>query len=139
VTSTRFQSAVAALVTDRGFRGRVLDGGGLHGLSDAEREHVVRLAHDPGVMVTAHLIASFRLGKVVSLLPRTREVLGNELLAEELVSFWQAEPPTSFYAPDEVLAFSAHLRARVEAGALDRPMLLDVVTQEEERLRARRP
>jgi hypothetical protein len=130
VTAAAFQGAVAAIVTDRRARASVIGGERIPGLSDDEHDHLRRLAADPGVRVTAELVASFRLGKVLALLPLTREVLGNEAFATEVGRFWLDSPPTSFYLPDEAIAFADHLQARMDAGAINDPLLVRVVAHE---------
>ncbi len=132
--TARFQSAVGALVTDGEFRDRVRRGHVEGGLTVAERTELARLAHDPGVDVTAQLIASFRLGKLLSLLPLTRVVLGNDVLADEVGVFWQAYPPTSFYPPVEALQFCDFLERRIAEGALADPRLGVVIAAERARV-----
>jgi hypothetical protein len=139
MTAVAFQGAVAALVTDRRTREAAAGGERLPGLSDSEAEQIRRLAADPGVLVTAQLVASFRLGKLLSLLPVTRAVLGNEQLAVEVDLFWQASPPTSFYFADEALGFCDHLVARLEEGALDDPRLAPVIAHERADILRHRP
>jgi hypothetical protein len=139
MTAAAFQGAVAALVTDRGARQAAAAGQPLPGLSDAEQEQIQRLAADPGLVVTAQLVASFRLGKLLSLLPLTRSVLGNQLLALEVDLFWQACPPTSFYFADEALAFCDHLEARLREGALVDRRLATVIAHERADILHHRP
>jgi len=118
-----YQTALGRLVTDRGFRARIRGGGeaALAGdLTDREQRRLSRLAGDHGVEVTATLVASFRLGKLLSLLPLTRTLLGPARFAGEAQRFWDAHPPVSFYLPDEALAFCEHLRRRARAIRLPR-------------------
>jgi hypothetical protein len=107
-----FQSALARLVTDPVFREDVRTGGtGLAGGDFTPRAPRRRRtgAGDPGLLVTATLIRSFRLGKVLTLLPLTRTLLGDARLGQEVRRFWSQEPPRSFYALEEALAFCDHL------------------------------
>jgi hypothetical protein len=142
VSQEAFQTAVARLVTETDFRERVradreaaLDSD----LSGLERRRLVKIAGDHGIGVTASLIASYRLGKVIGLLPLTRVLLGNERLAHELRSFWAEHPPTSFYAVEEGLAFCDHLRRALRLGRLRQVYLGEVVAYERAILELTRP
>jgi hypothetical protein len=139
VTSAAFQSAVAQLITSRAIRLNAALGATLPGLSEAEAGQIRRLAQDPGLSVTAQLVSSFRLGKLLSLLPMTRAVLGNERLAAEVTVFWESCPPVSFYPPDEALAFCDHLEARIAAADLADPHLARTVAYERAEILRRRP
>jgi hypothetical protein len=128
-----FQAAIARLVTDKAFRDRVVVGDEDLDLSSSEQEHLRVLAGHGGIAVTAKLVASFRLGKLLALLPATRAALGNERFADEALAFWAEHAPISFYAPDEVLAFCAYLRPRLD------DHVLPVLASEAARIEQQRP
>jgi hypothetical protein len=142
VSQEAFQTALARLVTETDFREHAR----AHGesafssdLTELERRRLARAAGDHGLDVTAALIASYRLGKILGLLPLTRVLLGEDRLGRELRLFWEEHPPTSFYAPDEALAFGAHLQRRLDSGLLRAAYLEEVVAYECAVLELRRP
>jgi hypothetical protein len=115
VSARAFQAALSRLALEPDFRARVSADGdaALDGdLTPLERRRLAAVAGDPGMDLTAFLIRSFRLGKIVTLLPLTRTLLGNKRLADEAQRFWSEHPPTSFYFLEEALAFCDHLLAR---------------------------
>ena len=135
MTEVAFQRALGRLVTDRRFRRRLGRGSALPaGLSALERRRLAALAAAPGVALTARLIDSFRLGKLITLLPLTRALLGPARFAREAEVYCAKTPPTSFYLADEALAFCDHL---VEAGR--RPYLAEVVAYERAMIELKRP
>jgi hypothetical protein len=115
-----YQSMLARLATDSTLRDAVRLNGdaAFRGaeLTARERARLLQVAFDPGLDVTAMLISSFRLGKILSLLPLTRVVLGERRLGREVKLFWKGRPPTSFYALEEVLAFCDYLEGRLSTG-----------------------
>lgn len=137
-----FQTALARLVTDAEFRQRARSEGEAIfdlELSQLERRRLAKLARDHGVEVTASLVTSYRLGKILALLPLTRVLLGDDRLVRELRLFWANHPPTSFYAADESLTFCEHLHRRSRAGRLRVTYLDEVVAYERAVLELRRP
>ena len=78
MTQANFQRVLGRLVTDRDFRARLSlgVGGPRRGLSAIERRRLMAIAAAPGLALTARLIDSFRLGKLITLLPLTRALLG---------------------------------------------------------------
>jgi hypothetical protein len=137
VTQAALQSTLARLVTDRAFRDRVKAGdarvlAGLD-LSGTERTQIGAVAGERGMEVTATLVMSFRLGKIILLLPFTRRVLGEERLAREMRAFWSTHPPVSFYQLEEAIAFCDHLLRRLRSGWRVR-YLREVVAYERARL-----
>jgi hypothetical protein len=143
MTSRSYQAALARLVTQPG----LLDDGSRVSvepgpvapaaeLSPLERRRLAQVASNPGLRITALLISSFRLAKLVTLLPLTRALLGADLLASEADRYWTVEPPTSFYLLEEALAFCDHLLAR--QAVLDVVFLDEVVGYERAMLRLRR-
>ena len=137
-----FQSLLTRLVTSPGLRRDLAAGGeaALAGLdlTPAERRRAVNLSADRGVIVTATLVESFRLGKILALLPLTRTMLGDERLGEEARRYWSESPPRSFYAVDEVIDFCDYLQRRLEED-LRVPCLSDVLSLERTMLELRRP
>ena len=135
MTELAFQRALGRLVTDRRFRRRLGRGGALpSGLSRLEHRRLAALAVAPGVALTARLIDSFRLGKLITLLPLTRALLGPARFAREAEVYCAKTPPTSFYLADEALAFCDHL---VAAGR--RSYLAEVVAYERAMIELKRP
>ena len=135
-----FQASLARLALEPDFREQVRSQGepalGPR-LTPLERKRLAAAAADPGLDLTAYLIRSFRLGKLLTLLPLTRTLLGSELLASEARSFWRAHPPTSFYFLEEALAFCNHLLERTQDG-LRVAYLDEVVAYERAMLELRR-
>jgi hypothetical protein len=110
VSARGFQTAVARLATDASYRDQILashEGAGSD-LTSRERARILSIASSPGMDVTATLIASFRLGKLLTLLPLTRVILGDRMV-EEAKRFWATHPPRTFYFLDEALEFCDHL------------------------------
>lgn len=115
MSARAFQAALARLALEPDFRDAVRrEGEPALGpdLTPLERRRLCGVAGDSGLEMTAFLIRSFRLGKIVTLLPLTRTLLGSERVAEEAKLFWHEHPPTSFYFLDEALDFCDHLLAR---------------------------
>lgn len=140
MTQRVFQAALAHLATEPGFRERArLEGGAVFGpdLTELERRRLAAVASDRGLDVTITLIKSFRLGKLLTLLPLTRTLLGDKRLAREVALFWQSRPPTSFYLVEEALAFCDHLEERRRLG-LRVAYLEEVVAYERAMLELRR-
>jgi hypothetical protein len=142
VSQEAFQAALARLVTEAGFRALIRAEGEAalpSGLSELERRRLARAARDHGLDVTASLVASYRLGKILGLLPLTRVLLGDERLGRELRLFWEEHPPTSFYAASEALAFCGHLERRLARRRLRAAYLAEVVGYERAVLELTRP
>ena len=99
MTQARFQRVLGRLVTDRDFRERLRRGGAVprRGLLAIERRRLATLAAAPGLALTARLIDSFRLGKLITLLPLTRALLGPVRFAREAEAYCAKAPPVSFY------------------------------------------
>lgn len=113
VSEAEFQTAQARLVTDSEFLKRAQvenDSAFGPGLSAGERRRLTALASQKGIVVTARLIRSFRLGKILSLLPLSCTLLGDDYLAREAKAFWNVNPPDSFYPLGEALAFCRYLK-----------------------------
>src|SRR4029450_157614 len=95
-----FQSVLARLATEPAFRDRVRSGEEVQlaaGLTPLEEARLRAAAGDPGLHVTATLVGSFRLAKILQLLPLTRQMLGDARLVQEARAFWRESPPRTFY------------------------------------------
>lgn len=132
-----FQSMLARLVTEPSFRDRVRTGeeGELGpGLTEREQHRLRAAAGDPGLRVTATLVASFRLGKILQLLPLTRQMLGDARLVQEARAFWRECPPRTYYSLEEALEFCDYLLGTAGRG----PFVKEVVAFERVQLELRR-
>ena len=135
MSQAAFQRALGQLVTDRAFRRQLGRGANLPArLSALERRRLAALAKAPGVALTARLIDSFRLGKLISLLPLSRALLGPVRFAREAELYCAKARPVSFYLADEALAFCDHLRSSCR-----RPYLAEVVAYERAMIELKRP
>lgn len=140
MTHRAFQAALARLATEAGLRERARsEGDAAFGpdLTALERRRLQAVAADRGLDVTITLIKSFRLGKLLTLLPLTRTLLGDKRLAREVALFWRSCPPTSFYLVEEAFAFCDHLEERRRLG-LRVGYLEEVVAYERAMLALRR-
>ncbi len=81
-----------------------------------ETERLLAAAADPGLDATRTIHKSFRLSKLLLVLPLTRSVLGPARFGREVAAFWAARPPVGFYYLDEALSFCDFLRARLRDG-----------------------
>jgi len=132
-----FQSALARMVTDINFREDVRTGGALLSTFELDERETRRLrsaSADAGLALTGTLVRSFRLGKVLTLLPMTRTLIGDARLGQEVRCFWAAQPPRSFYALEEALAFADYLLKR----PWDNPFAPEVIGFERALLELRR-
>jgi hypothetical protein len=136
MTSPAFQAAFVRLVTDREFRDAVLSGQLPEGVDDpAERSHLAQLAAQPGIAAMRVVHRSFRLNKVLAMLPLTGRLLGERLLHDALERYWRETPSGSFYYIEEAGRFCDHLWDRIESGDLDVPLLRDVLLYEHASIR----
>jgi len=132
-----FQSALARMVTDVNFREDVRTGGAALSTFELDERETRRLrsaSADAGLALTGTLVRSFRLGKVLTLLPMTRTLIGDARLGQEVRCFWAAQPPRSFYALEEALAFADYLLKR----PWDNPFAPEVIGFERALLELRR-
>lgn len=135
MTQLRFQQLLGRLVTDCDFRERLRRGAPPHrNLSQLERQRLKFLAAEPGLRLTARLIDSFRLGKLITLLPLTRALLGPVAFARQAEAYFATTPPVSFYLPEEALGFCDFLRTRPR-----RAYLHEVVGYERAMIELKRP
>jgi hypothetical protein len=132
-----FQSVLARLVTEPAFRDRVRTGEEADlgpDLTPIERQRLRDAARDAGLQVTATLVGSFRLGKLLQLLPLTRQMLGDARFVQEARAFWRESPPRTFYSLEEALEFCDYLLGRAGRG----PFVKEVVAFERVQLELRR-
>ena len=87
-------------------------------LTDLERARLQAAAGDPGVSLTRRLHEGWRLTKLLTLLPLTFDVADDDLLAEQVTSFWMQRPPTSLYFEDEAAAFARQVAQVAPPGSL---------------------
>jgi len=135
-----FQRLVARLVVDPDFRDlvRSMGSAAIDGeLTDLERRRLLALVDDPGVTITKTLHKGFRLGKILSMLPLTCQLLGGKRLGRELRVFWRVYASRSFYYIDEAVAFCSFLETRPDAMRLS--YLPEIVAYERTRLELQRP
>lgn len=132
MTLAVFQRALAELVAD-GAAGAVPAG-----LDAIERERLAGLVGTRGVRTMRMLYMSWRLTKVLSLLPLTMKALGDERAAEMLHAFWRIRRATSLHFVEECLDFAAFLHDRVVAAETEPPAFFaDILAFETARLRLR--
>jgi hypothetical protein len=132
-----FQSVLARLVTEPAFRDRVRTGEEADlgpDLTPVERQRLREAARDAGLRVTATLVGSFRLGKLLQLLPLTRQMLGDARFVQEARAFWRESPPRTFYSLEEALEFCDYLLGRAGRG----PFVKEVAAFERVQLELRR-
>lgn len=129
MTLVTFQSSLAEIIA-----GGVTAAEPLGPLADLERRRLEDLARQAGVDVMRTLYFSWRLTKVLSLLPFTTALLGDDQLAERLRTFWQERRATSLYFVEECLAFLEFLEGTVSHSP---PGWQDVIAFERARLRLR--
>ena len=123
-----FQSALAGLVTGEDVRHS------MPGLADRDARRIDLLHGDPGVVVMRTLYMSWRLTKVLSLLPMTTRALGDEPAAIHLRRFWQESRARSLHFVDECLAFLGYLEAQAQGMT---PIVIDAMALERARLELR--
>jgi hypothetical protein len=131
MTMASFQAALAEMVAS----GSAVGGDGYQ-VSALEQRRLEALRADRGVPVMRTLYFSWRLTKVLSLLPLTTGVIGTERLAQSLLRFWAEKRSTSLYFVDECAAFLCHLEATLEDPG---PGFADAVAFERARLELRKP
>jgi len=137
VSLRAFQSTLARLVTEPSFRDRVRTGEEAElgpDLTEREQQRLRAAAADPGLRMTATLVGSFRLGKILQLLPLTRQMLGDARLVQEARAFWRESPPRTYYSLEEALQFCDYLLGRAGRG----PFVKEVVAFERVQLELRR-
>jgi hypothetical protein len=135
MNSPAFQAAFVRLVTDHDFRDAVRSGHVLGGLDETERAQLTHLAAQPGIAAMRVVYRSFRINKVLAMLPLTGRLLGERALYEALERYWHETPSGSFYYFEEAGRFCDHLWGRIESGDLDVPLLSDVLLYEQASIR----
>jgi hypothetical protein len=104
-------------------------------LTDVERCKLGEIALSPGLATVQMLYQSWRLAKVLTLLPMTIEALGDES-TELLADFWRHRRARGPYFLEECGAFLDFVEHRKPA--VDRPALTDVMAFERARLEMRK-
>jgi hypothetical protein len=126
-----FQSQMARLIADPASVDE-LDSSDAD-LSADEQLRLRVIARSPGLGITQKLHRGFRIGKLLSLLPLTCALLGQEALAELAVRFWRAFPSRSFHFWEEAVAFADFVLAE----ELPTRLVDEVVSYERASLRLR--
>ncbi|WP_428672221.1 hypothetical protein [Reyranella sp.] len=119
MTIARFQSSLAKLVAHGG---AIDDNQGA--LSDLEKQRLADIGGQHGKAIMQTLYFGWRLTKVLSLLPLTTRLLGDEALAASLKGFWKQRMAKSLYFVEECLAFLDFLEGDIK----DRPAFFEEVT-----------
>lgn len=119
MTMAAFQSSLAELVAS----GKMAAGENDDDLSDLERRRLAGIAGQNGKDVMQMLYFSWRLTKVLSLLPLTTRLLGDEETAVHLKRFWGRRTAKSLYFVEECLSFLDFLVGELE----ERPAHFDDV------------
>jgi hypothetical protein len=123
-----YQAALAELVAEG------IDGTDRRDLSATERCRLSALAGTPGISTMGMLYRSWRLTKVLSLLPMTLKALGDEQAATLLNQFWRTRRATSLHFVAECLEFANYVRTAKP----DHPdFLVDILAFESARLEMR--
>lgn len=102
---------------------------GRYDLSERDRRRLVEVVQQPGMLVNCSLYRANRLSPIYNLVPHTCFLLGNALL-DEATEFWKDFKETRLQFHEEVKRFGDFLRQRVEMGALQNPMLAEVLEYE---------
>ena len=102
---------------------------GRYDLSERDRRRLVEVVQQPGMLVNCSLYRANRLSPIYNLVPHTCFLLGNALL-DEATEFWKDFKETRLQFHEEVQRFGDFLRQRVEMGALQNPMLAEVLEYE---------
>lgn len=99
-------------------------------LTERERRRLAAIA-DHGGLETARVIHRFfRANALMEALPLSLQAFGPGEIKPLLAAFWQQHAPTSIYNHSEAAAFAAFVLARIDAGALDAPLLADLLRYE---------
>jgi len=120
-----FQSALADVVAGRDGDAQWPD------LSTAELERLEDVAAQPGMRAIRMLYQSWRLTKILTLLPMTVASLGDQTAAALLRKFWLQRPALGPYFVEECIAFLDFLEGE---GVTADGALADVVVFERARL-----
>jgi hypothetical protein len=122
MTLARFQSALAELITvpERRRAVRALGAEALQEpeLDERERRRLVALARDPRLEVAVMLHVRRRLAGVLTALPHTCRLLGDDAVSSLMDAYGESHPPRSSYFVEEGLAFARFLSVREELGGL---------------------
>jgi hypothetical protein len=116
LSQRRFQALLARIVIDADFRDELRQWKAHNlgnDLTPLERERLVAAADSPGMEITRTLHKGWRLSKILTMLPMTHVLLGDELLARELARIWETHPPRGLYFREEAMQFCDHLQERL--------------------------
>lgn len=109
------------LVVDAGFRDRAMASDApfadVTDITPTERRRLAAVVDSDGLRITVLLHHGWRLGKLLTVLPRTCELLGPERAAAELKVFWRHRLPASLYFREEAAAFAEHLARQPDISA----------------------
>lgn len=128
-----FQQALADLVGSpelcRAARAEPAAVLGRYELTPLEERRLAGVVHQRGMATSCALYRANRLAAPYTLLPLTCFLLGPRL-REELDRFWGAHPRPADIAEQELRGFAGQLRARLASGALEDPVLGEVLEYE---------
>jgi hypothetical protein len=128
-----FQRAMADMAASPALCGRVREDAdaalAAYALSDVERRRVASAATQVGMRVNCMLYRSNRLSPLASQLPSTFLVLGGGLRAVA-DGYWAENPVLERNAPTEVRRFAAFVQRRAAEGAIDEPLVPQVLAWE---------
>ena len=95
-------------------------------LSDRERERLQQIVWQPGMSTSCTLYRSNRVTPVFTLLHNTCVLLGDSL-KEELEEYWRRTELRNLEFKLEIERFAEYLRQRVAEGAINDPLLEEVL------------
>ncbi len=131
MSEVAFQTALARLVASGTLREAAIDR-----LDAREFSRLSSVADQTGVRIMRTLYYSWRLTKILSLLPYTTAMLDEERLAAELRAFWDQRPSTTLYFVPECLEFLSFLAERIDTRTVPR-YWGDLLSFEKARLKMR--
>ena len=105
MSAEKFQSLLAELVA-----GGSVPPHSMEGLTAMERQRLEAVTEQDGIQIMRTLYFSWRLTKILTLLPFTAALMGDEKLALYLKDFWSRRNATSLYFVEECLAFLSFLK-----------------------------
>ena len=128
-----FQRAMADLAASPALCARVCEDPDAalapYALTDRERRRVASAAGQQGMKVNCMLYRSNRLAPISAQLPNSFLLIGAGLRAT-MDAYWAENPGFERNAPVEVRRFAAFVRRRMDEGALEHPLLREVLDWE---------
>jgi hypothetical protein len=100
------------------------------GLTERERRRLAGIADHGGLEIARVIHRFFRANALMDGLPLSLRGFRPGEIKPLLARFWQAHAPTSIYNHSESAAFGAFVLAQIEAGAVDNPVLADLLRYE---------